>query len=91
MFTNPPLPPPAVVLFEESIGPSRPKTCSHEWLSFVDASHMEIVQVTIVGEAVYAHRVNPVTRVAELQAIHTMLNKKARQERMSTFEREYPW
>jgi hypothetical protein len=91
MFTAPPPSPPAAVLFEESMGPLRCNTCSHKWLSFVDASHMEIVQVTIVGEVVYAHRVNPVSRVAELQAVHTTLNKKVRQERMSAFEREYPW
>ena len=29
--------------------------------------------------------------IAELRAVHISLNKKARQERMSKFEREYPW
>jgi hypothetical protein len=83
--------PPAVVLFEESIRPERSCVFSHEWFSFVDASFAEITQVTITDTIVFTARLDPVSRVAELRSVHTSLNKKARQERMSTFEREYPW
>jgi hypothetical protein len=91
LLLGPPPSPPAAVLFEESMGPLRSGTFSHEWVTFVDASLAEITQVTIVDDVVYTTRVNPATRAAELLSIHTSLNKKARHERMSAFEREYPW
>jgi hypothetical protein len=91
LLLGPPPPPPAVVLFEESIGSEKRGICSAECLSFIAVYVGLTTQVRITGDAAVTTQLNPNTGIAELRAVHTSLNKKARQERMSTFEREYPW
>jgi hypothetical protein len=90
MICPAPPPAPAAVLFEESTGPSTPMFFDQS-LSFADGSLMEVIQITTPGHVLFSTRIDPIAKAAELLAAHKSLNKKARQERMSAFEREYPW
>jgi hypothetical protein len=87
---GPPPAPPGWVVFEETITTETQGTVSRCLLNFVSPPLADTTQVRVEDSIATTIQINS-KGIAELRAVHTSLNKKARQERMSQFEREYPW
>lgn len=97
LLYSPPPPKPADVVFEETVGDVRgsrsrrvfnvrgASTCVS---ALAVAPESETSGVQIAGtQAISLNASN----VIPMRTVHTSLKKKFRQERMSAFEREYPW
>lgn len=87
---GPPPAPPGWVVFEETISTEKQGTISRRQLNFVSDPLGDTMQVQVVNDTATTVQLND-KGASELLAVHTSLNKKARQERMSKLEREYPW
>jgi hypothetical protein len=87
---GPPPAPPGWVVFEETVSNETQGVVSRRQLNFVSPTLADTTQVRVVNDIATTTQVNS-KGLAELRAVHTSLNKKARQERMSKLELEYPW
>jgi hypothetical protein len=87
---GPPPAPPGWVVFEETITTETQGIVSRRQLNFVRPQLGDTTQVRVEDNTAKILQINS-KGIAELRAVHTSLNKKARQERMSKFEREYLW
>jgi hypothetical protein len=87
---GPPPAPPGWVVFEETVSTETQGTVSRRQLNFVSDALEDTMQIQVVNDTATTVQINS-KGISELRAVHTSLNKKARQERMSKLEREYPW
>jgi hypothetical protein len=87
---GPPPAPPGWVVFEETVSNETQGTVQRRQLNFVSPALAETTQVQIIDDVATTTQLNA-KGITELRAVHTSLNKKARQERMSKLELEYPW
>jgi hypothetical protein len=82
-------PPPAIVLYEDTIPPEKRGLVLCHHLSFVGAPLTGTLRVTVTDNVATTVQFNS-SGIAELRSVHTSLRKKAH-ERTTAFERNFTW
>jgi len=86
----PPKPVSADVVYEHRVSGVCGTASLYRVVNVSGGSMTYSVQVAATGTEAITLRLNT-GKVIPMRAVHTSLKKKFRQERMSKFEREYPW
>lgn len=96
-----PPPPPAAIVFEESVSTETRKVSADGLISggpvlscgssAVASPTLDGTQIQIADDTSATVPLNRTVKVIPMRAAHTSVRKKARQEKMSDFERDYPW